>query len=449
MWTGFWDQGLSSTAPTMQLLGRVMAQASLSGGGGWRGGQGWGPRSWLRECSRGPGSSILTPASPHSGLNGVPGSIWDFVSGSFSPSPSPILNAGPAASSGVSPSSAELARVRRQLDEAKRKIRQWEESWQQVKQVSWRELRSGRAGQGAGPTGWAGQGAEQGVEGRRRLRQVTAAPGFQACDAWQREAKEAKERALAADSARQLALQKKEEVEAQFRRLQEELEGRGLASALPGLRGCGDIGAIPLPKLHSLQSQLRLDLEAVDGVSPALSSRNQRAEHRGGAGGPAQLPFSSPSPPLSHRAPPGRGPRRPRLWVTLQGSWSPSCCSAEPAVLGSAGRPFHTRHFVRARGVRGLPGPASHASHFPVPARTRALAFLAGGCSGAGVHPAQAPPRAACLAPLPSPLWRHRPWEPSPTPEAHGGSSRSLLAPGWPREDSLPQPDGAPCLAHR
>ena len=70
-------------------------------------------------------------------MNGVPGSIWDFVSGSFSPSPSPILNAGPAASSGVSPSSAELARVRRQLDEAKRKIRQWEESWQQVKQVSW------------------------------------------------------------------------------------------------------------------------------------------------------------------------------------------------------------------------------------------------------------------------------------------------------------------------
>ncbi|XP_046521504.1 putative E3 ubiquitin-protein ligase UNKL isoform X1 [Equus quagga] len=155
------------------------------------------------------------------GLNGVPGNIWDFVSGSFSPSPSPILNAGPASSSSASPSSAELARVRRQLDEAKRKIRQWEESWQQVQQ---------------------------------------------ACDAWQREAKEAKERALAADSARQLALQKKEEVEAQFRRLQEELEGRGVSSTLPGLRSCGDIGAIPLPKLHSLQSQLRLDLEAVDGV---------------------------------------------------------------------------------------------------------------------------------------------------------------------------------------
>lgn len=154
------------------------------------------------------------------GLNGVPGSIWDFVSGSFSPSPSPILNAGPTSTASASPNGAELARVRRQLDEAKRKIRQWEESWQQVKQ---------------------------------------------ACDAWQREAKEAKERALAADSARQLALQKKEEVEAQFRQLQEELEGRGM-STLPGLRGCSDIGAISLPKLQSLQSQLRLDLEAVDGV---------------------------------------------------------------------------------------------------------------------------------------------------------------------------------------
>ncbi|XP_021574385.1 putative E3 ubiquitin-protein ligase UNKL [Carlito syrichta] len=68
------------------------------------------------------------------GLNGVPGSIWDFVSGSFSPSPTPVLNAGPASSS-TSPSGTELARVRRQLEEARRKIRQWEESWQQVKQV--------------------------------------------------------------------------------------------------------------------------------------------------------------------------------------------------------------------------------------------------------------------------------------------------------------------------
>ncbi|XP_048188697.1 putative E3 ubiquitin-protein ligase UNKL isoform X3 [Perognathus longimembris pacificus] len=157
------------------------------------------------------------------GLNGVPGSIWDFVSGSFSPSPSPILNPGTTAPSNASPNSAELARVRRQLEEAKRKIRRWEESWQQVKQ---------------------------------------------ACDAWQREAQEARERARAADSDRQLALQRKEEVEAQVKRLQEELESLGLLSSLPR-----DMGSIPLPQLHSLQNQLRLELEAVDGVIYQLRAK--------------------------------------------------------------------------------------------------------------------------------------------------------------------------------
>ncbi|XP_069859938.1 putative E3 ubiquitin-protein ligase UNKL isoform X1 [Dipodomys merriami] len=157
------------------------------------------------------------------GLNGVPGSIWDFVSGSFSPSPSPVLNPGTMAPANASPSSAELARVRRQLDEARRKIRRWEESWRQVKQ---------------------------------------------ACDAWQREAQEAKERARVADSDRQLALRRKEEVEAQVKRLQEELEGLGLVSPLPS-----DMGSVPLPQLHSLQSQLRLELEAVDGVIYQLRAR--------------------------------------------------------------------------------------------------------------------------------------------------------------------------------
>ncbi|XP_030619451.1 putative E3 ubiquitin-protein ligase UNKL isoform X4 [Delphinapterus leucas] len=246
------------------------------------------------------------------GLNGVPGSIWDFVSGSFSPSPSPILNAGPTAPSGASPNSAELARVRRQLEEAKRKIRQWEESWQQVKQ---------------------------------------------ACDAWQQEAKEAKERALAADSARQLALQKKEEVEAQFRRLQEELEGRGLASMLPGLRGCGDIGAIPLPKLHSLQSQLRLDLEAVDGVSPGLVFKALEGVH-GGGGEPAEQLPSTPTFASSWRpCPRGQGPRRLtrlEVWCCLGHlPGSPSrvpgyplaWCSMKAAALSLVGKSFHTRAF--------------------------------------------------------------------------------------------------------
>ncbi|XP_058141537.1 putative E3 ubiquitin-protein ligase UNKL [Dasypus novemcinctus] len=160
------------------------------------------------------------PSYSSLGLNGVSGSIWDFMAGSFSPSPSPVLSAGPAPPS-ASPRRSELARVRRQLDEAKRKIRQWEESWQQVKQ---------------------------------------------ACDAWQREAKEAQERARAADSDRQLALQRKEEAEARFKALREEFEGLGVGATAPALRGFGDIDAIPLPELHSLQSQLRLDLEAVDGV---------------------------------------------------------------------------------------------------------------------------------------------------------------------------------------
>ncbi|XP_037671372.1 putative E3 ubiquitin-protein ligase UNKL isoform X3 [Choloepus didactylus] len=161
------------------------------------------------------------------GLNGVPGSIWDFVAGSFSPSPSPVLSAGPASSS-ASPGSSELAHVRRQLDEARRRIKQWEESWQQVKQ---------------------------------------------ACDAWQREAQAAKERARVADSDRQLALRRKGEAEARFKALREELEGLGAPTAGPVLGGLGDIEAIPLPELHSLQSRLRLDLEAVDGVILQLRSK--------------------------------------------------------------------------------------------------------------------------------------------------------------------------------
>ncbi|XP_076998382.1 putative E3 ubiquitin-protein ligase UNKL isoform X1 [Tamandua tetradactyla] len=165
------------------------------------------------------------------GLSGVPGSIWDCTAGGFSPSPSPVLSAGPVPPS-ASPCSSELARVRLQLDEARRKIQQWEESWQQVKQ---------------------------------------------ACDAWQREAREAKERARVADSDRQLALHRKEEAEARFKALQEELEGLGVAAAGPALRGLGDIEAIPLAELHLLQSQLRLDLEAVDGVIFQLRAKQSAA----------------------------------------------------------------------------------------------------------------------------------------------------------------------------
>ncbi|CAK7302808.1 Putative E3 ubiquitin-protein ligase UNKL [Vulpes lagopus] len=253
--------GSSSSSPTALPAFPIRAHPLESPGGAAEPAPGFALELHLRDSSL---TALDKELDEHdsgdpgpTGLNGIPGSIWDFVSGSFSPSPSPILNPGPAPSSGASPSSAELARVRRQLDEAKRKIRQWEESWQQVKQ---------------------------------------------------REAKEAKERALAADSARRLALQKKEEVEAQFQRLQEELEGRGLCAALAGLQRCADLGAVPLPKLHSLQSQLRLDLEAVDGVIFQLRAKHCavcRERARGGVLQPCQHrvlcePCAAGAPPCSY-----------------------------------------------------------------------------------------------------------------------------------------------------
>ncbi|XP_059572626.1 putative E3 ubiquitin-protein ligase UNKL isoform X5 [Alligator mississippiensis] len=173
-------------------------------------------------------SVLGTSASSHNslGLNGVTGSIWDFVTGSFSPSPSPVLSSGttPSASSGTSGS--ELTRVRQELDDAKRKIKQWKDSWRQVKQ---------------------------------------------ACDAWQKEAQEAKERANVADTEKQLALRKKEEVENKFKNLQEQFVR--LSTPLPHLKSYGDIETIPLPKLHSLRSQLHLDLETIDEVIFQIHSK--------------------------------------------------------------------------------------------------------------------------------------------------------------------------------
>ncbi|KFO93200.1 Putative E3 ubiquitin-protein ligase UNKL, partial [Buceros rhinoceros silvestris] len=125
-------------------------------------------------------SMLGTSASSHNslGLNGVTGSIWDFVTGSFSPSPSPVLSSSTTPSLSSNTGGYELTRVRRELDDAKRKLKQWEESWQQVKQ---------------------------------------------ACDAWQKEAQEAKERANIADVDKRHALQKKEEVENKLKKLKSQL----------------------------------------------------------------------------------------------------------------------------------------------------------------------------------------------------------------------------------
>ncbi|XP_066529921.1 putative E3 ubiquitin-protein ligase UNKL isoform X3 [Hoplias malabaricus] len=169
-----------------------------------------------------------TPTSTQNslGLNGGAGSIWDFVSGSLSPSPSPVFSS--LGSSMVSSSSADLGRLLRELDEAKRKIKQWEDAWHQVKQ---------------------------------------------ACEAWQKDAQEAKEQAKSAEAERQLAEQKREDTERKLKELQGDFEVLCRSPNMPLLRSYGDLDQLPLSKLHSIQSQLRSDLDLIDGVIYQLQSK--------------------------------------------------------------------------------------------------------------------------------------------------------------------------------
>ncbi|CAJ1076051.1 putative E3 ubiquitin-protein ligase UNKL isoform X2 [Xyrichtys novacula] len=155
------------------------------------------------------------------GLNGAASNIWDFVSGSFSPSPSPVFSSLTSATS-----SSDLARLFRELDEAKRKIKQWEEAWQQVKQ---------------------------------------------ACEACQKEAHEAKEQAKTAEVERQLAEQKWEETDRKLKELQGDFDALCRTPGTPLLRSYGELEQLPLSKLHSIQSQLRNDLDLIDGVRKTRS----------------------------------------------------------------------------------------------------------------------------------------------------------------------------------
>uniref|UniRef100_A0A672FG10 Unk like zinc finger n=1 Tax=Salarias fasciatus TaxID=181472 RepID=A0A672FG10_SALFA len=158
------------------------------------------------------------------GLNGGANNIWDFVSGSFSPSPSPVFSSLTSTTS-----SADLARLFRELDEAKRKIKQWEEAWHQVKQ---------------------------------------------ACEACQKDAHEAKEQAKSAEAERQLAEQKWEETERKLKELQGDFDVLCRTPGTPLLRSYGELDQLPLSKLHSIQSQLRNDLDVIDGVrKPRLQSK--------------------------------------------------------------------------------------------------------------------------------------------------------------------------------
>ncbi|XP_061606356.1 putative E3 ubiquitin-protein ligase UNKL isoform X1 [Phyllopteryx taeniolatus] len=172
-------------------------------------------------------SLLGTPTSSSQnslGLNGA-SSIWDFVSGSFSQSPSPVFSSLTSAAGG---GSGDVSRLFRELDEAKRKIKQCEEAWHQVKQ---------------------------------------------ACETCQKDAHEAKEQAKAAEVERQLAEQKRDETERKLKDLRGNFDALCRAPGAPLLRSYGELDQLPLSKLHSLKNQLRNDLDLIDGVIYLLQSK--------------------------------------------------------------------------------------------------------------------------------------------------------------------------------
>ncbi|XP_068764158.1 putative E3 ubiquitin-protein ligase UNKL isoform X11 [Struthio camelus] len=172
-------------------------------------------------------SSVGSDSSSPTTLSTISAKALPFYPGSNTVESVIVLSSGANPSISSSTSGNELTRVRQELHDAKRKIKQWEDSWQQVKQ---------------------------------------------ACDAWQKEAQEAKERANMADADKQLALQKKEEVESKLKKLKEQFAAC-LSTTLSYMKNYGDIEKVSLPKLRSLQSRLRLDLGTIDEVVFQLQSK--------------------------------------------------------------------------------------------------------------------------------------------------------------------------------
>ncbi|XP_056258283.1 putative E3 ubiquitin-protein ligase UNKL isoform X3 [Seriola aureovittata] len=207
-----------STSP-LSSLSQSLSQSLLSGAVS----QHNQPSNLLAKQEHGLLGTPTSSSQNSLGLNGGASSIWDFVSGSFSPSPSPVFSSLTSTTS-----SADLARLFRELDEAKRKIKQWEEAWHQVKQ---------------------------------------------ACEACQKEAHEAKEQAKTAEAERQLAEQKWEETERKLKELQGDFDVLCRTPGTPLLRSYGELDQLPLSKLHSIQSQLRNDLDLIDGVIYQLQSK--------------------------------------------------------------------------------------------------------------------------------------------------------------------------------
>lgn len=94
---------------------------------------------------------------------------------------------------------------------------------------------------------------------------------FQACEACQKDAHEAKEQAKTAEAERQLAEQKWEETERKLKELQGDFDVLCRTPGTPLLRSYGELDQLPLSKLHSIQSQLRNDLDLIDGVRKTRS----------------------------------------------------------------------------------------------------------------------------------------------------------------------------------
>ncbi|XP_051797394.1 putative E3 ubiquitin-protein ligase UNKL isoform X4 [Acanthochromis polyacanthus] len=207
-----------STSP-LSSLSQSLSQSLLSGAVSQQNQ----PSNMLAKQEHGLLGTPTSSSQNSLGLNGGASNIWDFVSGSFSPSPSPVFSSLTSTTS-----SADLARLFRELDEAKRKIKQWEEGWHQVKQA------------------------------------------YEAC---QKDALEAKEQAKTAEAERQLAEQKWEETERKLKELQGDFDVLCRTPGTPLLRSYGELEQLPLSKLHSIQSQLRNDLDVIDGVIYQLQSK--------------------------------------------------------------------------------------------------------------------------------------------------------------------------------
>eukprot|EP00064_Thunnus_orientalis_P008466 superscaffoldBa00001005_g8489 len=94
-----------------------------------------------------------------------------------------------------------------------------------------------------------------------------------ACEACQKDAHEAKEQAKTAEAERQLAEQKWEETERKLKELQGDFDVLCRTPGTPLLRSYGELDQLPLSKLHSIQSQLRNDLDLIDGVIYQLQSK--------------------------------------------------------------------------------------------------------------------------------------------------------------------------------